>query len=86
MGPIGRSQIQELKDKLATLTSIGVPNSQGEMVLVTDACDIGGGPTLFQWQQLDKAQIPHQFHTSGMAPDGKFVHNYLEMERDTKKL
>ena len=48
------------------------------MVLVTDASELGGGSTIFQWQTLDLEQIPSQFTTSGVLPGGSFKHNYPE--------
>jgi len=53
-----QAKFEDLKQKLANLSSIGVPRSSGEMILVTDASDIGGGATLFQWQTLEPSQIP----------------------------
>ena len=39
----------ELKDKVANAKCLGVPRAQGEIILVTDASNVGGGGTLFQW-------------------------------------
>ena len=49
----------------------------GEIVLVTDASDLGGGSTIFQWQHLEKIQIPEGFLTSGQK-DGNLQHNSSE--------
>ena len=61
--------VQELKDKLATLTKLGTPNMEGEIVLVTDSSDFQGGACLFQWQKIsteilelkDKQASPRSF-------------------------
>ena len=43
----------------------------------TDACDVRGGDTLYQWQHLDPAELSHcHFHTSGLNLDGTLRHNY----------
>ena len=47
-----QAKFEELKQKLATLTSIGVPRPKGEVILITDASDIGGGATLFNGKAL----------------------------------
>ena len=43
----------ELKDKVANAKCLGVPRAQREIMLVTDASNVGGGGTLFQWQALE---------------------------------
>ena len=40
---------QELKKKISSTNCLGVPRPKGEIILVTDACDVGGGGTLYQW-------------------------------------
>ena len=71
-----QAKFEELKMKLAKLTCIGVPKPHGEMILISDASDIGGGSTLFQWQTLEKSQIPLNFQTLGLKSDGTLKHNY----------
>jgi hypothetical protein len=68
--------VSEIKQKLLTTTPLGVPRSSGEMVIVTDASDQGGGGTLLQWQAMDPQQVPSSFSTQGMARDGSIIHNY----------
>ena len=47
------------------------------MIIVTDASDVGGGATLFQWQTLEQEQIPHGLDkTTGLKPDGTIKHDY----------
>ena len=41
--------LQELKRKISSTNCLGVPRLKGEIILVTDACDVGGGGTLYQW-------------------------------------
>jgi hypothetical protein len=68
--------IEEIKHKLLTATPLGVPRSTGEMVVVTDASDRGGGGTVFQWQSINPSQVPQGFRTHGMSKDGELLHNY----------
>jgi len=73
---IHQEKFLELKIKLAQLSSIGFPKPTGEVILISDASDIGGGSTLFQWQQLERKQIPEKFQTTGLKYDGTLKHNY----------
>ena len=41
---------QELKKKIASSNCLGVPRPKGEIVLITDASDVGGG-----WKDLPMA-------------------------------
>ena len=41
---------EKLKDKVANAKCLGVPRAQGGFILVTNASNVGGGGTLFQWQ------------------------------------
>ena len=41
---------QELKKKIASSNCLGVPRPKGEIVLITDASDVGGG-----WNDIPKA-------------------------------
>ena len=36
---------------------LGVPRVLGEIILVTDASNVGGGGTLFRWQALEKEEF-----------------------------
>ena len=69
---------QELKDKIASMEVLGVPRPFGEIVMVTDSSNVGGGSTIFQWQTLDPQQIPNKYTTFGVAPDGSFKNDYPE--------
>ena len=39
---------RELNKKIASINCLGVPCPKGEIILVRDACDVGGGGTLYQ--------------------------------------
>ena len=68
---------QELKKKISSTNCLGVPRPKGEKILVTDACDVEGGGTLYQWQELHPAELSHcQFQTSGLNRDGTLKHDY----------
>ena len=75
-GEVEQRAFDELKSKIAAMEVLGVPRPIGELVMVTDSSNIGGGSTIFQWQALDPQQIPEQFGTFGVAQDRTFKHNY----------
>ena len=75
-GPMEKEKFQELRSKLASVSELGVPRSTGEILLVTDASDVGGGASIFQWQSLHTEEIPVNFATTGVKPDGTFKHDY----------
>ena len=56
-GPQEQQAFDELKDKGANAKCLGVPRAQGEIILATDASNVGGGGTLFQWQALEKEEF-----------------------------
>ena len=37
-----------------------MPRPNGEIVIITDASNVGGGATVFQWQSLDPLEIPRK--------------------------
>ena len=45
--------LDELNDKVANAKFLGVSKAQGEIIRITDASNLGGGGTLFQWQALE---------------------------------
>ena len=54
-----------------------VPRSKGEIVLITDASDTGGGGTLYQWQELNPSELTHcHYRTAGLNRDGSLKHDY----------
>ena len=68
---------QGLKKKGFSTDCLGVPRPKGEKILVTDVCNVGGGGTLYQWQELNPADVSHcRFQTSGLNRDGTMKHEY----------
>ena len=68
---------QHLKKKISSTSCLGVPRPKGEIILVTDACDVREGGTLYQWQELNPAELSHcQFQTSGLNRAGTLKHDY----------
>ena len=58
---------------MAKAKCLGVPRAQGKMILVTNASNVGGGGTLFQWQALQKEEFDSaitQWGTDGLYRDG----------------
>ena len=49
-GPQEQQAFGELKDRVANAKCLGMPRAQAEIILVTDASNVGGVGTLFQWQ------------------------------------
>ena len=77
-GPQEQQAFYELKDKVAHAKCLGVPRARGEIILVTDASNVGGGGTLFQWQALEKGEFDSatsQRGTDGLNRDGTLKHN-----------
>ena len=72
----GSQEVQafdDLKDKVANAKCLGVPRAQGEIILVTDASNVGRGGTLVQWQALEKEEFHSaisQWGTDGLNRDG----------------
>ena len=72
---------QELKKKIASSNCLGVPRLEGEIVLITDASDVGGGGTIYQWQELNPAELTHcNYRTTGLNRDGSLKHDYPTSE------
>ena len=66
-----------MKKKISSTKCLGAPRPQGGIILVTDAWNVGGGGTLYQWQQLSPAEMSHcQFQTSGLSRDCTLKHDY----------
>ena len=62
---------QELKKKISSTNCPGVARPKGEIILGTDACDVGGDRTLYQSQELNPVELSHcLYHTSGLYRDG----------------
>ena len=72
---------QELKNKIASSDCLGVSHPKGEIVRITDASDVGGGGTIYQWQELNPAELTHcHYRTSGLNRDGSLKHDYPTSE------
>ena len=68
---------KELKKKIASSNCLGVPRLKGEIVLITDASDLGGGAgAIYQWQEFNPAELTHcHYRTSGLNRDGCLKHD-----------
>ena len=72
---------QELKKKTASSNCLGVPRPKGEIVLITDASDVEGVGTIYQWQELNAAELTHcRYRTSGLDRDGSLKHDHPTSE------
>ena len=68
---------RELKKKISSSNCLGVPRPKGEIVLITDASDVGGGGTIYQWQELNPDELTHcHYRSSGLNRDGSSKHDY----------
>ena len=66
-----------MKKKIASSNCLGVPRPKGKIVLITDASDVGGGGTIYQWQELHPAQLTHcHYRTSRLNRDDSLKHDY----------
>ena len=66
---------------MANAKCLGVPRAQGEIILVTDARNVGGGGTLFQWQALEKEEFDSaisKWGAEGLNRNGTFKHSYID--------
>ena len=64
---------------MAHAKCLGVPRGQGEIILVTDTSNVGGGGTLFQWHALEKEEFNSaisQWGTDGLNLNGTLKHSY----------
>ena len=74
---------QELKDKVANAKCLGVPRCDGEIIMVSDARDTGGGVSLYQWQFLqpeERSAVMGKYNTQRVNKDGTLKHGYPESE------
>ena len=56
-GPQEQQAFDEIKDKVANAKCLGVSRAQGEIILVTDTSNVGGGGTLFQLKALEREEF-----------------------------
>ena len=71
--PQRQQAFDELRDRGSNAKCLGVPKAQGEIIMVTYACNVGGGGTLFQWQALEKEEFHSaisQWGTEGLNKNG----------------
>ena len=64
---------------MANAKCLGLPRVQGEIILVTDASNVGVGGTLFQSQALEKVEFDSaisQWGTEGLNRDKTLKHSY----------
>ena len=64
---------------MANAKFLGMPRAKGEILLVTDASNVGGGGTLFQWQALEKEEFDSatsQWGTDGLSREGTLKHSH----------
>ena len=67
---------QELKENIASSNCLGVPSPKGEIVVITDASDVAGPKTIYQWQELNPAELTHcHYRTSGLYHDRSLKHD-----------
>ena len=72
---------QELKKKIPSSNCLGVSRTNGEIVVITDASDVGRGGTIYQWQDLNPAQVTHcHYCTTGLNRDGSLKQDYPSSE------
>ena len=72
---------QELKTKIASSNCLGVPRPKGEIVLITDASDVRGGGTIYQWQELSPAEPTHcHYRTTRLNHDGSLKQDHRSSE------
>ena len=73
--------VQELEKKIASSNCLGVPCPKGETVLITDASDVMGGGIIYQWQELNPAELTDfHYRASGLNRDGSLKHDYPTSE------
>ena len=72
---------QELKKKNASSNCLGVPHPKGEIVVITDVSDVGRGRRIYQWEELNPAELTHcHYRTGGLNRDGSLKHDYPTSE------
>ena len=73
-GPEEQSAVDQLKEALLTCPGLGVPQGEGEFLLVTDASDIGGGGSIYQWQSRNQMTPPGT--VTSVNSQGHLNHSY----------
>ena len=78
-GPQEQQAFDEVKEKVADAKCLGLPKAQGQIILLTDASNVRGGGTLFQWQALEKEEFDSaisQWETGALNRDRTLKHSY----------
>ena len=78
LGPPQQQAFDKLRAKEANAVCLGVPKAQGEM---TDASNVGGRGTMFQWQPLERGVYDWGISrrgTDGLNRDGTLKRSYPE--------
>ena len=71
------ASFEELKKEISSTSCLGVPCPKGEIILVTEACEVRKSGLLYQFQELNPAELSRgQFHTSGLNCDGTLKHDH----------
>ena len=81
-GPIERQATEDVKKKFRECLVLRVPQGYGEMILITDASNVGGGGRLLQWQKLTTDQckdIDYRPRVQGVTREG-----FMKADQDTK--
>ena len=55
--PAHQAEFEQLKLKLSSLSILGVPRADGELVLISDVSDEGEGGSLYQWQRFNDGAV-----------------------------
>ena len=82
-GPIEKQAIKDVKKRIRECLVLGVPQRYGEMIIITDASNVGGGGTLLQWQKLTKDQckdIDYRLRVQGVTSEGFMKSHYDTQE------
>ena len=75
--PSAPTYLPTLKKKTSSTNCQRVLCPKGEIIPVTDACDVAGGGTPYQWQELNPAELSYcQFPISGVNLDGTLKPDY----------
>ena len=67
--PAHQAEFEQLKSRLSSLLIWGVPRADGELLLISDGSDEGGGGSLYQWQRINKGaveRIRSELNTAGI--------------------
>ena len=70
-----------VEEKNASSNYLRVPRPKGNIVLITDASDVGEGATIYRWQEFNPAELFHcHYRTTGLNRDGTLKHDHPSSE------